>query len=79
MRAGFAASGRCPDSRVVHGVQDPSPDGFQAVSNVGNSPAGNHTHGVVDVLGLRLVLDVDWLRWIEVRGHWRGSGLLCPQ
>ena len=44
---------------LVHGVEDAAVDGLQAVLDVGDGPADDDAHGVVEVGPLHLVLEAD--------------------
>ena len=50
-----------PEPAVEHGVQDPHVDRLQPVAHVGQRPADDDRHRIVDVAALHLVLDVDGL------------------
>ena len=59
--------------QLVHGVQDPPVDRLEAVAGVGQGPADDDAHRVVDVRRPHLVFDVD--RDGRIAGGRRGGSL----
>ncbi|MEY3073315.1 MAG: hypothetical protein RLZZ353_1511 [Actinomycetota bacterium] len=65
-------------ARLVHRVQDAAVDRLQAVSDVGQGPADDDRHRVVEVRGLHLVLDDDGLDRSRRHRGARGGGCVGP-
>ena len=63
-------------SAVVHGVQDATVDGLEAVAYVGQSASDDDAHRVVEVGALHLLLQVDLANALGVRDVPRVSSLL---
>jgi hypothetical protein len=53
---------------VVHRIEHPAMDRFQAIANVGQRTPDNHTHGVVEITALHLDLNVDLIYPITANG-----------
>ena len=58
-----------PQARLEHRPQDPSVHGLQAVADVGQRPAHDDRHRVVQVGALDLLLDLDGLDPAVEEGH----------
>ena len=63
-------------SAVVHGVQDATVDGLEAVAHVGQGSPDDDAHGVVEVGALHLLLQVDLADALGVRDVPRVGSLL---
>ena len=48
-----------PQAHIVHGVQDATVDGFEAIAHIGQGPGDDDAHGIVQVRALHLLIDVD--------------------
>ena len=46
-------------AQVLHAVEHAAVHGFQSIAHVGQSPADDHRHRIIDVGGAHFVLDVD--------------------
>ncbi len=57
--------------QLAHAEKHPAVDGLQAVPDIGKSATHDHRHGVVDVGGLHLLLDIDRNDAAFVRFHTR--------
>jgi len=58
---GFLMSRVGTDAHVVHGVQDAPVDRLQAVTRVRQGPGYDHAHGVIQIGGAHLLVDIDGL------------------
>ena len=61
-------------AQLAHPVQHAPVDGLQPVAHIGQRPAHDHRHRIVDVRGLHLVLDTDGDDSVEFRLHIRMRG-----
>ena len=54
---------------LVHGIENPPVDGLEAVAHIGQGPAHDDRHGVLDVRRLHLVLQVDLYDFLIGKGN----------
>ena len=67
--SGLLEAGVRPNTHVVHGVQDTPVDRLEAVARIGKRPGHDHAHGVVQVGGAHLGVDVYVLDCAYVHGN----------
>src|SRR5574337_1562297 len=48
----------CGESKLLHGIEHPAVDGFEPIPHVGQGPADDDAHGVVQVGPAHLLMDV---------------------